>query len=148
MRQTSLSPCMSRVSWEPCDVIFITDGVEAAGVWAVLWPRPSREAGAGLETRQATPVAGGLTLLHRKHPLLILNAVPRHPQFKMHIYKNLLCKLVPSLQPKCHVVTLIPGSELFEVMFYYPLSNQTCGILCLLTLQLPWAETLSREIGF
>ena len=126
MRQTSLSCCMPRVSRELGYVIFffffVVDGGEDSGVWAVPLPQPS-DVGAGLKTSNACCRGGWL--LHKKHLLLIPNAFPGHPQFKMCIYKNPWHKPVPSLQHKCHVVRLILGSGLFNVTSYYPLSNQT-----------------------
>ena len=115
--------------------------------WCLSCAMASDFKGCGSRTRdKQCLLQEGLTLLHKKHLLLIPNAVPRHPQFKMRIYKNLQHNLVPILQPKCHVVRLILVSGLFNVMFYYPLWNKTWNFIftnCLASL-----GSNSRETRF
>lgn len=73
MRQTSLSLCVPRVSWESGYVNFTAHKGETAGVWVVPRSQLSRNVGAGLETKQCLR-HGSLTLLHKNSLLLLLTA--------------------------------------------------------------------------
>lgn len=114
---------VAKVSWELGYGVVLQMEREAAGVRAVPWPRPSWDVEAGLETSSAC--CRGLALLHENPTLLILNAVPRHPQFPMHTCETLRHARAAACSPD---VTVSRWSwEVGRVMrcYYYPLSNQT-----------------------
>lgn len=60
---------------------------------------------------------------------------------------SLFLEQIPSISLTTWHLGCRLGSGLFNVIFYYPLSNQTRGILYLLAAHLPWAVMLTREIS-